>query len=262
MKNQMKICFQNEFGVLYNEDALNVLKQLPDESIDFILTDPPFFISQEIKIARSGNYKYKGKDIDLDFGEWDKQWKTEKEYLEWCYTWLKECVRILKPYRHLVFFFDKKKISYVCEFLEQNDMKFRSLLFWLKSNPVPRARKVDFMKALEMALWFTKGKVKSEFFNWQLGQHPDYVIAGLPNKPRYHPTQKPEKVLEVWIKYLSKEGDIVLDPFCGSGTTLIVSQKLNRRFIGIEKEEKYCQIAEKRINSVKSGKNQDFNRLF
>lgn len=228
-------------------DAVKELKKFPNESIDFILTDPPFMISQEIKIGRSQNYKYKS-NILLDFGGWDKQWESMEEYLEWTKVWLKECVRILKPFRHLVFFFDKRKISYVWDYLENLGMKGRSPLYWIKTNPVPRGRKVDFMKAVEMALWFTKGAVKHEYFNWQLGQAKDYVMDSIPNNPRYHPAQKAEKPLEQWIKYLSKPGDIVLDPFCGSGTTLVVAKRLGRKYIGIEIDEKYCKIALNRLN--------------
>jgi len=529
-------------------------------------------ISQEIKIARSSNVKYRGKDIDLDFGSWDKQWRTEEEYLDWCKRWLKECVRVLKPYRHLVFFFDKKKITPVWEYLENLGMKGRSPLYWIKclngsmkllckinnettflpireiyrlknehasevrllspkgewikvveiqkqysqgialylqdgsilkvtpehkfkingefisanklkvgdildkvekiditegrnkaffnfdlgwaiglflaegslgkdgtevrfslnkkevrfyyklksivdgfnspirkhiyrngliviidcfifsgiirkfiqgkgakkkflnirellktnneflegilkgffdgdgmkeetrvtmrfglsdnkqlaetllvlssilgydfrlkkrfvnyqngrkkamwisigksqhkgfktyptqikrilsikeanayynfslekehqfilpnriishnSNPVPRGRKVDFMKAVEMALWFTKTAVKQDYFNWRLGQARDYVVDSIPQHPRYHPTQKAEKPLIQWINYLSKPGDIVMDPFIGSGTTAVVARQLGRNFIGFEINSEYVKLAEKRL---------------
>jgi len=225
------------------------MKEIPDESIDMILTDPPFMISQEIKIARSANkkYLYQGKNINLDFGEWDKQWKTEQEYLSWCKRWLRECIRVLKPYRHLIFFFDKKKVTPIWNYLEKLGMKGRSPLYWIKSNPVPRGRKVDFMKAIEMALWFTKDSVKQTYFNWELGQARDYVIDSIPQHPRYHPTQKAEKPLAQWVNYLSKEGDIVLDPFMGSGTTAVVARKLGRNFIGIELNPKYIKMAEKRL---------------
>jgi len=231
-------------------DALEILPRIPDNSIDLIITDPPFMISQEIKIGRSANTKYKAsKDIDLNFGEWDTQWQNEDEYLKWCKEWLRECVRILKPYRHFIFFFDKKKITPVWNFLEKIGMKGRSPLYWIKSNPVPRGRKVDFMKAVEVALWFTKEKVKQEYFNWQLGQAKDYVIDSIPQHPRYHPTQKAEKPLIQWISYLSKETDLVLDPFLGSGTTAVVAKRLKRNFIGIEKDPKYVEIAKMRIRA-------------
>lgn len=238
-------------GKIIKGDALKILKQFPSQSVDMILTDPPYMISKEIKIGRSNNTKYKAsKDIDLDFGSWDKQWKTEFEYLNWCKKWLKECVRVLKSYCHLVFFFDKKKITPIWNYLEKLGMKGRSPLYWIKSNPVPRGRKVDFMKAVEMALWFTKDAVKQTHFNWKLGQAKDYVIDSVPQHPRYHPTQKAEKPLIQWISYLTQPNDIVLDPFMGSGTTCIVAKKLGRDYIGIELKEEYVKIAEKRINSI------------
>lgn len=245
-----------KLDVIYNEDCLEGMKRLPDESIDMILTDPPYMISSEVKISRTSNIKYlnrgsnikyKGKDINYDFGEWDKQWETETKYLEWCKIWLKECVRILKPYKHLIFFFDMMKITPIWKYLETIEMKGRSPLFWLKTNPVPRGRKVDFMKALEAALWFTKGKVKQDYFNWQLGQQLNYVRAAIPQNPRLHPTQKPEKPLKIWIEYLSKEKDIILDPFMGSGTTLVVAKKLNRSYIGYDTDLDSYKVAKKRL---------------
>ena len=232
-------------------DCLEILKTFPDNSVDAVITDPPYMISQQVKIGRSPNTKYKAnKDIDLNFGEWDNQWETEKEYIDWCKKWLKECVRVLKPYHHLVFFFDKKKITPVWEYLEKLGMKGRSPLYWIKSNPVPRGRKVDFMKAVEMALWFTKDGVKQDYFNWQLGQAKDYVIDSIPQCPRYHPTQKAEKPLIQWMNYLTKQGDVVLDPFVGSATTCVVAKKLNRKYIGIDINSNYIEIAKARLSAV------------
>lgn len=243
------IYFETENGILYCADSLKILTKFQNDSVDLILTDPPFMISQEVKIARSSNYKYKGKDIILDFGEWDKQWKTKEEYLDWCKNWWIECIRVLKDHRHFLFFFDKAKVSYAWDFMEENGMKGRSPLFWIKSNPVPRARKVDFMKAVEMCLWFTKKEIKIEYFNYQLGQHPDYIITPIPskNENRCHPTQKPVKFCTWVISYLSNEGNIVLDPFLGSGTIAVACEKLNRKWIGIEVNEEYCKLAVKRI---------------
>jgi len=231
-------------------DCIKVMQQMPGNCVDMILTDPPYMISSQTRISRNSASKYKGKDIDLNFGEWDAQWKPEEDYLNWCKEWLKECVRILKPYRHLIFLFDRIKITSIWEYLETLNMKGRSPLSWIKSNPTPRGRKVDFMKAVETAFWFTKEAVKQDYFNWQLGQAKDYVIDSVPHNPRYHPTQKAEKPLKQWIEYLSKPQEIVFDPFAGSGTTLVVAKKLNRKFIGIEIDEYYGEIARKRLAEI------------
>jgi DNA modification methylase len=126
-------------------------------------------------------------------------------------------------------------------------LEFRQHLFWLKSNPVPRARKVDFMVALEHACWFTKGTKSGAAFHYELGQQPNYVEAPIPNSPRHHPTEKPVRVLEVWIRYLTDPGDVVLDPMCGSGSTLVAAKRAGRRFIGVERDPRYCGIARGRL---------------
>jgi len=152
-----------------------------------------------------------------------------------------------------VFFFDRQKVTPIWDFLESMDMKGRGFLYWLKTNPVPRARKVDMMRCFETAFWFTKTAVKQDYYNWQLGQQKDYVEAPIPGNTtkedgkRIHPTQKPVKVAKVWISYLSKPNDIVLDPFAGSGTFCLAAVKLNRRFIGIEISPIYVSMARKRI---------------
>ena len=244
--------FETNNGILYCADCLKILPLIPNKSIDLILTDPPFMISQEIKIARSQNYKYKGKDINLDFGPWDSQWQSKEEYINWCKIWWKEGIRILKDYHHFLFFFDKAKISYAWDYMEENGMKGRSPVFWIKLNLVPRARKVDFMKAIEMCLWFTKKEVKVGYFNYQLGQHPDYFMYSIPQDnskegERTHPTQKPVAFCKWLISYLSNENEIVLDLFLGSGTTAIACEKLGRKWIGIEIDKTFCEVAKQRI---------------
>lgn len=237
-------------------DCLTMMKQIPDGAVDLILTDPPYMISSEIVISRTANSKYQGPNIVGNFGEWDKQWKSKNEYITWCSQWLSECVRVLKPYCHLVFFFDRSKISYIWDYLESQGMKMRSPLYWLKTNPVPRARKIDFMSAIETMLWATKTAVKQGYFNWQLGQHANYFrhcITGHTTKSdgaREHPTQKPVGLMSWLIRYLSKEDNLVLDPFVGSGTTCVASKNTDRRFIGIDIDEKYCNIARNRLNQI------------
>lgn len=116
------------------------------------------------------------------------------------------------------------------------------------SNPVPRARKVDFMIALEHAVWFTKEPRKGATFNYQLGQQSNVVKAPIVHHTRrIHTTQKPIAVLSTWIRYLSNEGDLILDPFCGSGATVVTALRLSRRAIGIEQDKGYAAAARKWI---------------
>ena len=157
-------------------------------------------------------------------------------------------VRVMRPRAHFVSFFDEDRVSFLIDVAKSHGLIRRQHLYWLKSNPAPRARKVDFMIALEHAVWFTKASRSGATFNYQLGQQKTYVQAALPNHPRLHPTQKPEAVLRVWTAYLSNPHDIVLDPFAGSGSTLRVASDLDRRWIGLEQSGEYVRIATTRLS--------------
>ena len=236
-------------------DCLRVMAKWPDNSVDMILTDPPWFVSKQIKIHRSLNpqkYKYVGKDISLDFGQWD-HFDSEEAYWNYITARFSEMVRVLKPKGHLITFFDQNRIGHLIEYLRKHNMLLRQHLYWLKSNPVPRARKVDFMVALEQAVWFTKGTKSGATFNYQLGQQANYVkhsIVGRATKAdgeRIHPTQKPIGVMKVWIRYLTNENELIVDPFCGSGTICVAAWECHRNFIGIENKRQYAKAARKRL---------------
>jgi len=238
------------------------MKLIESSSVDLIITDPPWCISREVTIHRSMNpmkYKYVGKDINLDFGKWD-HFESEEEYREFTKNWFTEAVRVLREGGHLITFFDVMRISWLVELAKGLSCIPRQVLYWLKTNPVPRARCVDFIVSLEAAPWFTKGtksRAKATF-NYQLGQQRNYVEAPIPGHTtkedgdRVHPTQKPLKPIKVWILYLSNRGDLVLDPFCGSGTVCLAAKMLGRHFIGIEREEIYWKAANERLSCFSS----------
>lgn len=252
--------YQDENLTLYCSNALELLKDFDTESVDFIFTDPPYMISQNTTIKRGGNSRFNGKDINLNFGEWDNYWKTTEEYIEWNKVWLKEAYRVLKRFRHIVFFFDLKKMAHVYDYLEELGGVSRNPIFWIKSNPAPLARKVTFMSAVEGCVWVTKEKVLSQYFSYENGYHTNYFISSIPQNSkkefgRIHPTQKPIDFAKFVIQYLSKPGDIILDPFVGSGTFIIASVLLGRKAIGIEIKDEFChKIIERYKNVLKSHK--------
>lgn len=234
-------------------DALEELKKIESNSIDFVLTDPPYFIQEEVLINRSNKWKYKGKNIDFKKGtEWDRGWRDESEYLNWLEEIIKELARVLKNDRHIVMFCDKKKFSFIGKIGEKYGLKFRTPWFIRYLNPTPQARKVSPMKSVQIGYWGTKGKVKTENYNWQLGMISDVIECGIPQKEGSlvrHPTQKPLKVGLYLVAYLSKPGDLVLDPFAGVGTFPLACLLLKRNFIAIEKDEVYFKAMEQRLKS-------------
>jgi len=242
--------------LLIKGDCLEVLPHLPDECIDLVITDPPFMVSRDEKIIRKKNskkYKFKGKDISLNFGEWDI-FASEKDYWKFTFKWLKEVWRTLRKGGHLLIFFDHNKIYPIIKWCSRRSGIPRQPLFFIRSNPTPMARKVSFMNAVNSIIWITKYSTSRKYatFNYELGQHPNYIITPIcSGKERYeygfHPTQKPLRVYEWLIKYLSNENDLIMDPFVGSGTALVAARNLNRNAIGIEINDEYINMAKRRV---------------
>lgn len=264
-----------ELDRIYLGNCLELMREILDEKVDLVITDPPWFISQNVIIHRSMNpvkykldedtlegfdgerYKYTGKDINLFFGDWDV-FENEEEYKEFTRKWFTEVVRVTKDGGHIISFFDVMRGTYLVDLAREMGCLPRQVLAWLKTNPVPRARCVDFMVSLEHAFWFTK-ETKSRniaTFNYQLGQQKNIVEAPIPGHTtwqdgeRVHPCQKPLKVIKTWVLYLSNSGDLVIDPFAGSGTTCVAAKILNRKYIGIEVDKGYYAVALKRLGGV------------
>jgi len=141
----------------------------------------------------------------------------------------------------------------VADVLKDEGFEWKNQFCWVKNNPVPHLRKVNFAFGIENVVWMSRGE---NVFNWDEGHQPNYLIHSL--IPGGHPTQKPLELVEILVRYLSKEGQVILDPFCGSGTTLVAAQKLGRKWIGIEKEEKYVEMAKQRIGSECSHRLEEF----
>jgi DNA modification methylase len=234
-------------------DSLELMKLIPAEAVELIFTDPPYAISNEVVITRGRNkMKFKGKDISQDFGDWDK-FNSLDEFMDWTFKWLDEAVRILRGGGMLCSYFDRDKVNFISRYLQDKyGFKCKGYYADLKSNPVPQARKVKWMNGWEIiGMWQKPGGKLT--YNYQLGQAKDWgvrAIVGHTTKEdgeRIHPTQKPISIAKKFVSYWSNKDDIVLDPFMGTGFVLIACKELNRRFIGIEKDTRYCQKAERRL---------------
>jgi site-specific DNA-methyltransferase (adenine-specific) len=225
-------------------DSLQILKMFSDEMFDCILTDPPYNISliSGGKITRNGGKFGSFSDIKLDFGEWDYNKVLWQDFID-------DFARILKPCGVLICFYNCLEVGQIGLYLQNRyNFQVRHIGAWVKSNPVPQARKVKLSNGLELFLIATKNKGTGHHFNWQLGQSPDYFIHSVSYK-HYHPTQKPLPLIEWLLNYWTFENDYILDPFCGSGTTGVACAKLNRKFIGIDIDYSYLKIAKMRLGN-------------
>ena len=248
-----------------NDNGVEISRGIPDEKVDIVITDPPFFVQKQVMQHRSVNprkyqkrdylHNYKqGQDIVVGW-DWDNQWSTEEEYLEWVYTWYKECARILKPGGHLLVFFDRLRQWWLWKYGIELGMLTRQPLYFVLTNPVPRARQIDFMGSVYFISWQTKKSYsrKISTFHWELGQHRNYIevpITPTPNNRERHPTEKHPNVIRWLLSYLSNVDDIVVDLFAGTGVVGVESKKLQRNYILVERQSKYCKIAEGRIKAI------------
>lgn len=244
---------------LLNGNCLDLLDEVEDNSVDMILTDPPYNISQENQCVDRSKFRSpimrRDKAINYDFGEWDNM---DREYfLNFTYTWLEKACKKLKDGGTIVSFFNKEDISLLTYFSKDFGVRNRSTFVWHKANPTPSFRKVNYLSACEFAFIGSKGS-KGWTFNFGL-QSEMHNFMETPNASSYgvtdHPTEKPLQIINHFLKIHTNEGDTVLDPFMGSGTTGVGCKQLGRNFIGIEKDEHYFQVAKNRIEN--EGKRED-----
>ena len=243
-----------------NGDCIKVMKNLPDESIDLIFADPPYNLQLKKDLYRPNKTL-----VDGVSDEWDR-FDSFAEYDEFSKEWLGQCRRILKDTGSLWVIGSYHNIFRVGKIIQ--DLKFWILndVIWIKSNPMPNFRGVRFTNATETLIWCQKSeKSKGPGFNYQdmkkfnggKQMRNDWRIPLCSGKERLkengkkiHSTQKPETLLKYVILSSSKKGDLVLDPFAGTGTTGAVAKKHGRKFILIEKEKKYCEAINRRISSI------------
>lgn len=239
---------------IYCMDCIEGLRKIQDNSIDCLITDPPFNISEEGKdISRkslSSKFHKRNSNIKKDFGDWDRL--PEREYKNFIELWFNEVNRVLKEGAWVFIFFSKERIGYFTDPLDGifqlHGYKTRTVISWHKTNPVPSFRKMNFLSSCEFCVVGSKGKSRIPNFLMQREMHNFFETAnGSSYKKTKHPTEKPLNLIEWLVKIGSKEGDIVLDCFVGSGTTPLACLNLNRKFIGFELNPEYIKIAKERL---------------
>ena len=228
---------------LLHGDCLKLTKDIPDGSIDLLLTDIPF------NISKHSNFKTMKNRNGIDFGEWDKDFDT---------SCLSLFVPKIKKGGSLVIFHAAEQLTPICEAL--NGMELKDRLVWQKTNPMPRNRDRRYISNIERLAWFVKPGDKWTF-NRQNSTYDGCVIT-YPSEngygfKRYHPCQKNVKMLEELILRHSNAGDVILDPFMGSGSTGVACVETNRNFIGFELNEDYFKIAKERIEESKYRRDND-----
>lgn len=247
----MRPYFKDENSKLYLADSLELLKNLPSESVDVIFADPPYFLS-------NGGITCKGgKAVSVNKGDWDKAATFEDKH-KFNLDWIELCKKILKPNGTIWISGTLHNIYSVGVALEQENFKIMNNITWQKTNPPPNLSCKYFTHSTETILWAKKSGDAKHFFNYELmkelngGKQMKDVWSGAltPHKEKIfgkHPTQKPLYLLKKILLASTREGDLVLDPFCGSGTTGVACKLLGRKFIGIDNDSDFIALAKERI---------------
>lgn len=247
--------YQDNSSILINADTFETLKKIKKQTIDCIIADPPYFLSNN-GFTNSG-----GKQVSVNKGEWDKTLSITAKH-KFNRRWIKGCKRILKDDGTIWISGTLHNIYSIGMALEQEGFKILNNITWQKLNPPPNLARRTFTHSTETILWARKDiKNNKHYFNYDLmrefndGKQMKDVWSGpltSPNEKKLgkHPTQKPLYLLERIVLASTKEEEIVLDPFMGSGTTGVACKKLNRKFIGIEREAEFVELAKKRISNT------------
>lgn len=252
---------------IYLGDCIEVMNKIIDKkSIDLIYADPPYNLSgKKLNLVnnKTGGAFYK---MNEDWDTWDY-----KEYVSFTEKWIKSSYDVLKESGSLYISCTFHNIGEIIVSAKKINFKLNNILTWYKTNAMPSITKRTFTHATEYVCWFVKGKnwkfnyFDVKYFNprrtkdgetKQMRDFLDFIeipivqgaerIKNATGKA-IHPTQKPEKLIELILIASSEKKDIILDPFFGTGTTGAVAKRMNRNWIGIESNKKYYQIARKRI---------------
>ena len=243
------------------DDCVSAMKGLPSESIDLIFADPPYNLQLKGDLHRPDNSR-----VDAVDDEWD-QFSSFAAYDRFTNEWLNEARRLLKPNGAIWVIGSYHNIFRVGAALQNQGFWILNDVVWRKSNPMPNFRGKRLTNAHETMIWASKSEGAKYTFNYEAlkslnegtQMRSDWLLPICTGHERLkdekgekaHPTQKPQSLLHRVIVGSTKAGDVILDPFFGTGTTGAVAKMLGRDFIGIEREAAYRKVAQHRIDSVR-----------
>ena len=221
---------------IYNGDCLEVMDKLIEDNIkvDAIICDPPYMI------AKKNNFHTMGR-TGIDFGEWDKNVDL--------FSWMDRIPQLLNKNGSVVIFNSWKNLGDIARYCEKLGLEVKDMLRWEKINPMPRNRDRRYITDYECAIWIVNKKAKW-IFNRQdeKYQRPKFIHSVVSGKEKTsHTTQKPVSLMTDILNIHTNESDLILDCFMGSGSTGVACMNTSRRFIGIELDENYFDIAKNRI---------------
>lgn len=230
---------------LYNNDSYKQIENFLSEGlmVDHIITDPPYNISQDNNFSTMKNPRN-----GVDFGSWDRGMFD-------LFSWIPLYTKILNPNGSMVIFCSYRYLSHIIDVLESDRCKMivKDVIIWQKRNPMPRNTNRRYVQDMEFAIWAVK-KNSKWVFNKQLGvpyNRAFFVTSTVAGAEKLgHPTQKSLELMKKLMFIHTNPGELVMDPFMGSGSTGAAALELNRNFIGVEMSPKYFIMAKNRLENL------------
>ena len=219
---------------LYCDDCLNIMKQIENESVDLIVTDPPYLIKYKTNRRKNKDHDFCSEILNDD---------NEQLIIDY----IRECYRILKNNTAMYMFCNCDKVDFFKQELENAGFKIKNMIIWVKNNWTAGDLKAQFGKQYEIIFLVNKGR---KCFNGKRITDV-WMFDKISGKKQLHQNQKPVNLLKQCILKHSDENDIIFDGFMGSGSTGVACIETNRKFIGVELDKKYFEIAKERIENLK-----------
>ena len=219
---------------LYCDDCLNIMKQIENESIDLIVTDPPYLIKYKTNHRKNKDHDFCSEILNDD---------NEQLIIDY----IRECYRILKNNTAMYMFCNCDKVDFFKQELENAGFKIKNMIIWVKNNWTAGDLKAQFGKQYEIIFLVNKGR---KCFNGKRITDV-WMFDRISGKKQLHQNQKPVDLLKQCILKHSDENDIIFDGFMGSGSTGVACIETGRKFIGVELDKKYFEIAKERIEKLK-----------
>ncbi len=259
-----RVCIESQESAsarIFVGDCVAEMTKLPAASVDLVFADPPYNLQLQGDLKRPDDSR-----VDAVDDDWDK-FSSFSAYDDFTRAWLMACRRVMKPSATLWVIGSYHNIFRVGTLLQDTGFWILNDIVWRKSNPMPNFRGRRFTNAHETLIWAARDAAKRDYtFNYEalkagnedIQMRSDWFIPLCTGEERLkgddgkklHPTQKPEALLARVILAASRPDDLVLDPFCGTGTTGAVARRLRRRFVGIERDRDYAAATERRIGAT------------
>lgn len=251
---------------IHKQDAVELMQRIPDESVELVFTDEPFAIQKSVIVFNCRT------DMGRDLA-WDLDTPAHLRI-----PWVYEAFRILKPGGSLLNWFTAEWATSLRDVCVNAGFEWKASIFWCKTNSAPQVRKQNYRSSHECLFWAAKGPIKDHFNfgpqqemkNWLAetvcpychAAHPAFhsnhysepawwtEFSGLCNdRDRQHPTQKPEWAISKYMMIHSNQGDIIVDPFCGSGIIPYVAQRLGRHYIASDSDERWYEYSTRQLSA-------------